>query len=311
MTSRPWLLLIHQIPAKPDYLRVKVGRRLQQVGAVPVKSSVYALPDRPDCRESLQWILREVAAGGGEAVLCAVDLVEGLSDDELRGLFREARRADYEALAAEAREALATLQASTEEGRGPARTALRRSERRLAALEDLDFFAAPGREAALAALAALRAGLSADRPPAAAAPRGLEPGRTWVTRPGVEVDRIASAWLIRRFLDPAARFRFLPVAAADDGIRFDMYEAEHTHEGDRCTFEVLLERFELAEPALAAVGEIVHDLDLRDEKLARPETPGVERALRGLLRAEPDDAARLEKGGALFESLYRGFGGER
>jgi hypothetical protein len=323
VTGATWLLLIHQIPAKPDYLRVRIGRRLQQMGAVAVKSSVYALPNLADCREDFQWILREVTASGGEAVLCAVELVEGLDDEQLREAFRDARRRDYAAIGDEAREAL-RVRDPTAEGDAGARAAhegppaaafatVSRLERRLEAVQAIDFFDAAEREQVRSLIDELRMRLQrgGSGPPAGAGHRPA--GATWVTRAGVEEDRIASAWLIRRFIDPAARFRFVGDGAAldddlpADAIRFDMFEAEHTHEGDRCTFEVLLERYRLDDAALAAIGEIVHDVDLADEKFGRPETAGIDRLIRGLVRVERDDEARVRAGGALFDALYAAF----
>jgi Uncharacterized conserved protein len=136
-------------------------------------------------------------------------------------------------------------------------------------------------------------------------------GRTWVTRRGVHVDRIACAWLIQRFLDPDARFSFVAPRghrAQPGEIRFDMYDAEFTHEGDRCTFEVLLDESGIKDPALRAVAEVVHDIDLKDGKFGRPETAGIALLLEGVARAERDDERRLARGGAIFEDLYRGFG---
>ena len=315
MHDTSWLLLIHQIPAKPDYLRVKIGRRLQQVGAVGVKSSVYALPDTAAAREDLQWILREVTGAGGEAVLCAVDLIDGLDDAQLRAMFQEVRGKDYQALAAEIAEASRALDSSADASSPPSALGmLARLERRRAAVDAIDFFGAPGRDRAAAELGELRSRLMGRR----GAPRSetVAPrpaGATWVTRPGVEEDRIASAWLIRRFIDPAARFRFSAEAAGVDTgeIRFDMFEAEFTHDGDRCTFEVLLDRFSLDDRALEAIAEVVHDIDLADDKFGRPETAGVERTIRGLLRVEPEDSGRLRAGTALFDALYAAFGGNR
>jgi hypothetical protein len=146
-------------------------------------------------------------------------------------------------------------------------------------------------------------------PPEAAAER-IAPGRTWVTRVGVRVDRMASAWLIRRFIDPDARFKF--VAPRDyqplpGELRFDMFDAEYTHVGERCTFEVLVDRFDLAaDAALRAIGEIVHDIDCKDDRYGRPETPGVA-AMIEASRGVHDDEARLERGAALFGDLYRTF----
>ncbi|MGH7579507.1 MAG: chromate resistance protein ChrB domain-containing protein, partial [Gemmatimonadales bacterium] len=133
---------------------------------------------------------------------------------------------------------------------------------------------------------------------------------TWVTRPGLGVDRMSSAWLIRRFIDPEAGFAFAPAdaAAAMSGVlRFDMFEGEFTHEGDRCTFEVLLDRFGLDEPALRAVADVVHDIDCKEERYGRPETPGVAAIVEGIRRSGLDDATRIGQGDVLFEGLYRGF----
>ena len=126
------------------------------------------------------------------------------------------------------------------------------------------------------------------------------------------MDRIASAWLVRRFVDPEARFAFTSATRhrpKAGEVRFDMFEAEYTHEGDRCTFEVLLARFALRDPGLDAIGEIVHDIDLKDEKYGRPETAGVLAVLEGLAATTRDDHARLERGAALFDGLYAALGG--
>ena len=132
-------------------------------------------------------------------------------------------------------------------------------------------------------------------------------GLTWVTRNDVFVDRIASAWLVRRFIDPRATVKFTASKRYRPGggeVRFDMYEAEYTHQGDRCTFETLLERAGLRDRALRTIGEIVHDIDCKDEKFGREEASGVAALLRGLVRAHPADEDRLERGGALFDQLY-------
>ena len=137
--------------------------------------------------------------------------------------------------------------------------------------------------------------------------------RVWVTRRGVQVDRIASAWLIRRFIDPKARFKFVApqgyVPKADE-LRFDTFDGEFTHEGDRCTFEVLTLRLGRTDPALTALAEIVHDIDLKDSKFGRPESSGLALAFSGIAAGDASDETRLEKGGALLDGLYRHFGGK-
>jgi hypothetical protein len=292
----PWLLLIHQIPPKPDYLRVKIGRRLQRIGAVPVKNSVYVLPDAEAQAEDFQWVRTEIVDGGGDAVIWRAEVVAGLDDDAVRALFRDARAPEYAEIATSAADASGA-------------DAVTRLRRRLAAVRAIDFFDAPERASAEQAVDALEAQI---RPATAATSGGRAiPAEyracTWVTREGIFVDRIASAWLIARFIDPAARFRFVPASGyrpRKGELRFDMYDAEFTHVGDACTFEVLLDRFALDDPALGAIAEVVHDIDLKDAKFAREEAPGIERVLAGIARANPDDAARLERGRQLFDELY-------
>jgi hypothetical protein len=274
-----WLLLIHQLPPRPDYLRVKVRRRLQRIGAILLKNSVYVLPDRPDTREDFEWLLREIVADGGEATICLARMVAGTTDAALASAFQRERNADYAEIEGEA-------------GRGGSAERLRR---RLEGVMRNDFFGAPGRAAAERAVAGT------------AAPSGTLPrGAAWVTRAGVFVDRIGSAWLIRRFIDPAARFRFVSEHQSPEPgeLRFDMFGGEYTHEGDRCTFETLLDRFRLTDPALAAIGEMVHDIDLKEERYGRPETAGIESVLKGIALGVRDDAERLERGFSLFDGLY-------
>jgi hypothetical protein len=220
---------------------VKVRRRLRRIGARLVKNSVYVLPLSDDALEDFQWLAREIAAEGGEAMVCEASFVAGITNEGLQSLFE----------------------------RRPALTG-----------------------------------------PAAQPPRRIEPGQIWVTRRNVFVDRIASAWLIRRFIDPRAEFKFVPsrgYAPRPGELRFDMFEAEYTHEGDRCTFETLLHQFGLTDPALRIVGEIVHDIDCKDAKYERAEASGVASLIEGTARTHLEDSARLERGGALFDDLYARF----
>ena len=309
-----WLLLIHQIPPKPSYLRVKVGRRLQSLGAVAIKNSVYVLPRGDQALEDFQWVRREIVDGGGDASVCEASFVEGLSDASVEASFSTARDGDYAALAQEARRLQAALRRRKRpsSGKGPAALALARLRKRLAEVAAIDFFAAPGREIVEELVAAVEGALRPAAEAKAPAPVALADarGRTWVTRTGVQVDRIASAWLIRRFIDPEATFKFVlghDYVPKSRELRFDMFEADFTHEGDRCTFEVLLQRFGLRESALRQLGQIVHDIDLKDGKFARPEAVGLEGLILGIAMRHRSDEARVEEGGAVFESLYEFF----
>lgn len=306
-----WLLLIHQIPPHPSYLRVKVGRRLQGLGAVAVKNSVYVLPRSDQAFEDFQWVRREIVGGGGDASVCEARFVEGLSDAAVEALFTTARDRDYAALAHEARRLQVAVGRRKRPGgdKGQAAVALLRLRKRLSDVAGLDFFGAPGRETVEGILAAVEAGLRPAADPEATASVAAEGvrGRTWVTRMGIQVDRIACSWLIGRFIDPEATFKFVPAheyTPESGELRFDMFEAEFTHEGDLCTFEVLLQRFGLRDAALRQIGEIVHDIDLKDGKFARPEAIGVGGLMVGVAMRHKSDEARLEQGGGVFESLY-------
>jgi hypothetical protein len=313
-----WMLLIHQIPPKPNYFRVKIWRRLQRLGAVAIKNSVYVLPKNDQTQEDFQWLVREIAEGGGEASLCDARFVEGLSDDQVERLFQVAREADYAQITEEARrisEISSPDGAIDETRRTQMETDLVRLKRWLAEILAIDFFGAPGREAAERLLSGLEARMTGNnlalRSDAARKFRREDLcGKTWVTRKGIHVDRMASSWFIRRFIDPNAAFKFVPAKGykpMSDEVRFDMFEAEFTHEGDRCTLEMLIERIGLNDPGLTPIAEIVHDVDLKDSKFQRQETIGIERLIAGIAMRHKDDETRLARGAAVFDDLYEYF----
>jgi hypothetical protein len=311
-----WLLLIHQLPPAPAYLRVKTGRQLQKVGAVAIKNSVYALPNSEGAYESFSWVAKEIAAQHGEASICESSFVSGASNESIEALFNTARGADYRELSTEVRQTLKDLgkgRRLDEEKRAGALTALSRFRRRHAEIAALDFFGSPDGEAIQSLLDGLENRLR-EPTPQAPAPAPLRPEKirraTWVTRKGVHVDRIASAWLIRRFIDPEATFKFVPANGyrpLSGEQRFDMFEAEYTHEGDLCTFEVLARRFAIDDPAIVGLSRIVHEIDVRDDKFAQPETPGVERLIAGIALTQGDDDARIALGSQLLDALYASF----
>ena len=314
-----WLLLIHQLPPKPDYFRVKIWRRLQRLGSVAIKNSVYVLPKNDQTQEDFQWTLREIVEGGGEASLCEARFVDGLSDDQVEALFQEARGAEYGEIAEEARRLaeMALPEGPIEDGRRTqSEIDVARVKRRLAEVVAIDFFGAPGREAAEGLVSGVEARMRDKRlgremiGNATAVRREDLQGKTWVTRKGIHVDRMASAWLVRRFIDPNAKFKFVSPKGykpLPNEFRFDMFEAEFTHEGDRCTFEVLMERVGLNDPALGPIAEIVHDIDLKDSKFGRQETLGIDRLIAGIAMAHKDDEIRMTRGAAVFDDLYEYF----
>ena len=316
-----WLLLIHQIPPKPDYLRVKIGRRLQRIGAVALKNSVYALPASPESHEDLQWVIREIEAGGGDAFLSEAVLADGLTDETVRAKFDAARNEVYHAIL---RDAKALLNGAgrmadkagrvTAEARGPGlQHDLAKLRRRYASASAIDFFGASKQAAAERALANIQIRVEEQTVDALRQQKRRPPtGAVWVTRRDVHADRIASAWLIRRFIDGNPTFRFVDgrrYAHRKGELRFDMFDAEYTHVGDACTFETLASIFLPGDGAVREIAEIVHDIDCKDAKFRREEAAGVARMIAGIVVLMVKDDARIERGAAVFDLLYSAFGG--
>ena len=305
-----WLILVHRIPSRPLYLRAKMRQRLADIGAVAVKNAVYLLPHGSDALEDLQWIAQEIEAGGGDAHLFEGDFVDGVANDAAVAQFRAARDADYDALAADANAAMKAARSAA--AVAELASSHIRLTRRLEEIRRIDFFDAPHREAAEEAIAAIERRLTKDRKEET---RMLKAnvelrGKTWVTRPGVKIDRMASAWFIRRFVDPKARFRFTdPDAPKKEGeLRFDMVGGDFTHEEDRCTFETLVGRVGLPDKGVRAIAEIVHDLDLKDAKFGRSEAAGVRVMLDGLMARTSSDEERIERALAIFDDLHEALG---
>ena len=308
MASVRWLALLHQLPAKPPYLRVKIWRRLQATGAVPLKNAVHVLPRNADNEATFRALLEEIVASGGEAVLLEAQLLGGQADGDIRILFDAARDADYKDI---------VQAASRLHDGGPASAGdVAKLRKRLDEVSALDFFGAHGRQEAEAALVRLdrarhrHPDVSRGPPAPLDEPLDLR-GKTWVTRSGVHVDRIACAWLIRRFIDPAARFKFVDGRSHVPQVgelRFDMADADFTHEADRCSFETLVLRAGLGgDAALVAIGEMIHDLDIDDARFGRPETAGLGAMLAGVCTATDDDLQRIAQAGDALNQFYAFF----
>jgi hypothetical protein len=309
-SSSRWLTLAFALPAQPAYGRVKVWRRLQKVGAVSFKNALYWLPATDAALEDFEWILREIRELGGEGLILESRALQGLTDNDIRALFERAREEDYGELA---REVQALLSAA-ERKRGPPEASeisaqVARQRERLKAIEAIDFFQSNGREQVHSLLRTLEARAPQEEDVGASDEPDVQSlrGRVWVTRAHVHVDRMASAWLIRRSIDRNARFKFVTerhYRPLPGELRFDMYEAEFTHDAERCTFEVLLDQIGKPDVALRAIGEIIHDLDLKDQRFERPETAGVGQLLNGISRATDDDEERLRRSAEALDNLY-------
>jgi len=316
-----WILLIHQLPPKPTNLRVRIWRKLQKLGALAIKNSVYVLPANEKTHEDFQWLKQEIESAGGEATVFQAASVEGATDEEIIAAFRKARDEEFAAITAE-------LDGLTGAIRGQMRgkhlsagrltaheTEIDKLHAELERITAIDFFNARGREPAFASYKRCQKAL-ASRVPATKASRSVAKpgmvelaryqGRRWMTRRNLHIDRLASAWLIRQFIDKRPRFYFVADGETVDGaIPFDMFGAEFTHHGEDCTFETMLKRFGLSDSkALREIAEIVHDIDLKDDKFHRLEAAGLNAIINGLSEALRDDRKLLQQCSAIFDGLY-------
>jgi hypothetical protein len=319
-TGQDWILLVHLLPPQPTNLRVRIWRKLQALGAIAIKNSVYALPFSDKTHEDCQWLKQEIEASGGEATVFRAGAVEGTTDQELIALFRKARDEDYARVAAELEGLTGALREQQRGGHlSPGRLAhyeaeLEKLHAELERIAANDFFHARGRAAAAAAYERGQQALRVAQPRPARAGASESgaldlaqyQGRRWVTRRHMHIDRLACVWLIKRFIDRRARFFFVDEGAEiKGGIRFDMFGAELTHEGEDCTFETMLKRCGLRDDAaLRGIAEIVHDIDLKDRKFNRLEAAGINAVVTGLAALLKDDRKLARQGGAIFDGLY-------
>lgn len=321
-----WLLFFYSIPANPVNNRMKIWRKLLKTGAVQLKGGVYILPYSEERHEALQWLLAELPELKGEGLLLRADSIEPLQQREIVALFDEQRRQQYHELAGKVDEFAGRLRNLHKGGSDRRPTSLFRQYEKLQAdflgIRQRDFFdSEPGRELS-ERLAALRrdledlgaTGRKTGRGTAAQQLARLDradfTGLTWLTRRRPFVDRMASAWLVRRFIDPAAVFAFrdeaeLAQAKGEREVSFDVRQGDFTHVDDLCTFEVLIESFGLADRGLIRLAEIVHDIDIKDGRFAAAEAPTVELIIRGIRNRNLPDQEALEQGMAVFEALYR------
>src|SRR5262245_28559454 len=308
-----WLTLLTTLPPTPTRHRVGVWRKLQRMGAVRLRASGWILPETPETTELFQWLVQEIQSVRGEATLLRVDRVETMSDEEIAALFHNARGPEYQAVIQGCREILRQLDRNPANHRRSIpklRGQLDSLKRELDRIQAIDYLRAPlgGRARTLWETTATRLRAAETRPHVR---RGrhrtsLPPrASTWVTRPRPHIDRIASAWLIKRFCDPDAKFAFADAAdAARKGVPFDVLGADFGHHGEDCTFETLGKRFSIKDRRGKVIAEIVHDADLHDCKFTRNEASCVDLIVNALVEAVPDDDELLERGMAIFEGLY-------
>jgi hypothetical protein len=298
-----WLLLLYGLPSRQNATRVNLWRQLKRCGALPIKTSAYILPDESGHHERLQWLAQQVRDGGGEATIIHVSEIEGLPHEDIIRQFNEARAADYSAM-------LPALNGLIIKRRKQFDEALVASLEKLALqfeqIRKIDFFNCPRSQDVrmlLKRATDLRNGKR--RGSAKLSPKKfLE--RTWLTRPRPEIDRVGSAWLIRKFIDPRAKFIFgADPAKHPYAIPYDMLEVEFSHHGDDCTLETLVKRFGVTDKAALKIAEMVHDADLEDGKFQKSECLGIDRVLKGWAKSGLSDEELLRRGGDCFDALYQ------
>lgn len=317
---KKWLLFFYSIPSKPVSNRMKIWRRLAKVGAVPLKGSVYILPFNEEHYELLQWLVSEVSSMGGDAAFTGVEKIDSLNDQVIIDIFIRHADEGYLPLKKDIDDLEIKINSIRKGSRHQGLTSiseqLNRLSRSFEYARKTDFFSSGAGEDLQSKITSFNRALKGMRGPARAAESPAIShknfkdfqDKTWVTRTRPFVDRMASAWLIRKFIDRKARFSLRSekdmLSARDNTVTFDVSGGTFTHAGDLCTFEVLVKSFGLKNKTVKKIAEIVHELDIKDDKYTNPEAKGLDEILSGIRKAEQDDLASLEKGMAVFEMLY-------
>jgi hypothetical protein len=295
-----WLLLLFSLPTNRNTERVAVWRRLKRIGAAQIKTSTYLLPDEPAQYEQFQWLAQQIRDYGGDSTLVRAQEIEGLTREKVIAMFNDSRAKDYAAI----RKSLQIFIARPKK-MGPELVAaeLERLTRQFREIRAVDFFDSPrGHDVAM--LLRRAEGRRKARQLETLDRRQYQ-GKTWLTRPRPEIDRVGSAWLISKFIDRKPKFVFAPSAdAVSDAIPFDMLDAEFSHHGNCCTFETLVRRFAISDKSVAKIGEMIHDADLDDARFQRVEAFGIDRVLKGWAKEGLSDDEILQRGFECFDALY-------
>jgi hypothetical protein len=303
-SDTPWLLLTFTLPTKRASQRVEVWRKLQRCGAVPLGNSGYLLPNNPTNQERFEWLATAIRKYAGEASVVMVQSIDNLSAPQLVGRFAEARAREYQELIRELQKLSSVPPQKLASGR------VSRLRARFQEIVAIDFFNSPLQKRVEELLARADTSPTPSGETAKINPREYR-GRVWVTRPRPGIDRSASAWLIRRFIDKKARFTFAPEEhVPSEAVPFDMFHGGFGHRGEDCTFETLQKSFGIRDHKVSVIGEMIHDADILDEKFGRKEGFGVDEVLKGWARQEVSDKDLLERGIQLMEGLYHSVAGK-
>jgi len=323
-----WILFFYTVPSKPVKNRIKLWRRLTRAGAVQLKGAVYVLPHNEEHFEFCQWLMEEVAVLGGDGDFVITDKFEMLSNSDIISLFKRQRETDYNMLEKKLND-LEVRISSAEKGSKVnnaenLRKQLSKLMKEYSVIKGIDYFPAREEPEAGKRIGSLQRKMVHVSKPLdaketakkkAAIPRRKPDdykGKIWITRKNPFVDRMASAWLIRKFIDRDAVFRFNDEQEIENveeySVAFDIKEGEITHTGDHCTFEVFVKSFGIRDKTVKKIAELVHELDMKDEKYSSPEAKGVEEILLGIRKTGKNDKDIIERGMDVFEMLYASIG---
>ncbi len=300
MTATSWLLLLFSLPTNRNTERVAVWRRLKKMGAVQIKTSTYLLPDETAQYEQFQWLAQQIRDYGGDSTLVRTQEIEGLTKEKVIAMFNDARAKDYGELRKSLQGFIGRRKKMDVE---TAAAELERLTGQFREIREVDFFdSARGHDVAM--LLRRAEGRSTAQQLAVLDVKQYQ-GKTWLTRPRPEIDRVGSAWLISKLIDRKPKFVFAPSADAVPGaIPFDMLDAEFSHHGNYCTFETLMRRFAISDKVIAKIGEMIHDADLDDARFQRVEAVGIDRVLKGWAKQGLPDKEILRRGFECFDALY-------
>lgn len=312
MSNDKWLLLMHKIPPKPDAVRVSIWRSLQKTFAIPVKNAVYALPLNGKTLSMFKDIAKEIEERGGEAVLCEVNFIKGVSNESLEQQYNDLLNQSFLELSKTLREVQKqTKKIKSGQDLMPIQHDLSRATSLLNVLAEKNFFHCDGEQICRTFLDEISKEILSISKSSSSIPAPIEKnqsysGRIWVTRMGIAHDRVACAWLIKKHIDSRAEFIFVDpknYKKSSSHITYDMYRGDFSHDGELCTFEVLLQRFKLKSASLKRLAEIIHDIDIGDDRYQHPATGGVRAILDGIISSTPNDVDRLALGSKCLDHL--------
>jgi hypothetical protein len=313
-----WILMFYSMPSKPERNRLRMWRRLQKEGTLSLKDGVHLLPYSEDRYELFQWLSQEIKALGGEMQFVTIEKIEMMNNEEIITLFHlqsEGAYVNIEQKIKNITHELSSLDRPiNSEQEHTYRQIIKKIINDFDPLFAIDFFHSEKGRVLKKAIQHVQVKLESFLESNEVAVQAIVPllnighyhGKQWQTRTRPFVDRMASAWLIKKFIDTNAKFIFLNTIdkSNDDIVTYDMDQANFTHIGDLCTFEVLIKAFNIHDESVEAIGKIIHTLDCNDDKYITPEAEGIKLVLTGIRNNAGNDYEILIKSDEIFDYLY-------